>query len=572
MRPEHTKRPRIGRGFTLVELLIVMVIIGIILAFILSASFEGLKRAEERKTQALIAKIEAGLADRFDAVYGTQLTANDAHSYLAAIWSSSFTAQNQPPCIPSDLLSPPPNLQWRVRASQRAQTIARLDYLKAELPDVFYLQLNDTHYPFNFAAIQFPPTAGTAINTGPLAPYYYAMLPFGIGVLNDPNGLSGSTSYGANPANGYQPPTAVAPNPKTTPETTGIFGASYTAMGGLTKQLVDAAILSGISAPTPSKNIGYDGVDNSGNGLVDEIQENGPAIANYITGTLLPNHTHNTARSEMLYALLVEGQGPYGSVFSPDDFNDSEVMDTDGDGLLEFVDAWKQPLQFYRWPIGYVSDIADLSSANQGASLPFASQQRGLMPYTNVFSNREQNPLDPGQTLLDPSWWSGVPITPNAVSNNNSPFAASAPPLSGSANWFQSHFFALTDPNVPYYLNHNPQVGVGAWDRGAPNSSYYGRRAYYSKFLVLSGGPDKTPGVPVMGAVNPAYIQIESQAAPATLARDTSPSNVPYLSFLDNNNQPIFFPPPDPATQTLIEAGKDDISNHNVMAPGGSTQ
>ena len=62
------------------------------------------------------------------------------------------------------------------------------------------------------------------------------------------------------------------------------------------------------------------------------------------------NHTHVTARSEMLYAILVEGRGPWGSVFSRDEFTDREVQDTDGDGLPEFVDAWGQPLQFFRWP------------------------------------------------------------------------------------------------------------------------------------------------------------------------------------------------------------------------------
>ena len=59
----------------------------------------------------------------------------------------------------------------------------------------------------------------------------------------------------------------------------------------------------------------------------------------------------------MLYAILVEGVGPLGSVFSRDDFTDKEVKDTDGDGLPEFVDAWGQPLQFFRWPLLYHSDI-----------------------------------------------------------------------------------------------------------------------------------------------------------------------------------------------------------------------
>ncbi len=32
------------------------------------------------------------------------------------------------------------------------------------------------------------------------------------------------------------------------------------------------------------------------------------------------------------------------------DFDESEVGDTDEDGLLEFIDAWGNPIRFYRWP------------------------------------------------------------------------------------------------------------------------------------------------------------------------------------------------------------------------------
>ena len=58
----------------------------------------------------------------------------------------------------------------------------------------------------------------------------------------------------------------------------------------------------------------------------------------------LAAHQHKTAQSEVLYALLVEGQGPLGSAFNADDFTNREVRDTDGDGLPEFIDAWGEPL------------------------------------------------------------------------------------------------------------------------------------------------------------------------------------------------------------------------------------
>ena len=124
----------------------------------------------------------------------------------------------------------------------------------------------------------------------------------------------------------------------------GINGASYTAAAALYKNLGYA----------PE---GYDMIDNDGNGLVDDWLEgiSGGNKAQIVAN--LQAHKHNTARAEMLYAILVEGAGPLGSVFNRDDFTDKEVRDTDGDGLPEFVDAWGQPLQFFRWPLLYHSDI-----------------------------------------------------------------------------------------------------------------------------------------------------------------------------------------------------------------------
>jgi hypothetical protein len=61
-------------------------------------------------------------------------------------------------------------------------------------------------------------------------------------------------------------------------------------------------------------------------------------------------HTAETESAELLYLILTGadlfGVPPVGE----DEFSTSEVRDTDGDGLLEFVDAWGRPLRFYRWP------------------------------------------------------------------------------------------------------------------------------------------------------------------------------------------------------------------------------
>jgi len=66
-----------------------------------------------------------------------------------------------------------------------------------------------------------------------------------------------------------------------------------------------------------------------------------------------------TESAEVLYYILTEGptvgRGKRKlisgvSQIEADEFSAQETADTDGDGLLELVDGWEQPLRFYRWP------------------------------------------------------------------------------------------------------------------------------------------------------------------------------------------------------------------------------
>lgn len=53
---------------------------------------------------------------------------------------------------------------------------------------------------------------------------------------------------------------------------------------------------------------------------------------------------------ECLY-LIVMAMPDAASQFSPD-----EIADTDGDGLLEFIDGWNRPIRFLRWPAGFLPE------------------------------------------------------------------------------------------------------------------------------------------------------------------------------------------------------------------------
>jgi len=74
--------------------------------------------------------------------------------------------------------------------------------------------------------------------------------------------------------------------------------------------------------------------------------------------SLWAKHSANrtTESAELLYFFLFHS-GNFGSAeVSRDDFTEKEIADTDGDGLPEFIDAWGQPLRFYRWPTRLLID------------------------------------------------------------------------------------------------------------------------------------------------------------------------------------------------------------------------
>lgn len=59
--------------------------------------------------------------------------------------------------------------------------------------------------------------------------------------------------------------------------------------------------------------------------------------------------------SELLYLIVASSQ--YAGTPALENFRPSEIGDPDGDGLLEFIDAWGNAIHWIRWPAGYPSDL-----------------------------------------------------------------------------------------------------------------------------------------------------------------------------------------------------------------------
>ncbi len=501
VRSHQPPRPTRG-GFTLIELLVVVLIIGIVIAFILVAAGEGVQRAYEKGTLTLITKLETGLNDRLEALTSQQPEINGAHQFMATITvnSTGVTIADS----------------W----TRRAQVIAMYDLIRAEIPDVFFLNYNARagtgsasaiakSYPLNFGGGAYPGTPIGNANSG-AAPY---ILPLG-------NSIIGLTN----------PSLGLAPGPGagniSNPVGTGIFGASYNAAAGIYKQLYQALNI-------VSKN-GYDGVDNNGDKIVDDLAEGGVTLDQM--HSLLVNHTHKTARAEMLYAVLVEGVGPLGSVFKRDDFTNREVGDTDGDGLMEFIDGWGEPIQFFRWPIYY--------------SYVGSDSQKGFQLYGQQ-EQRQQDPLDPNGLLMSPAWFSGNFNVPSPTLGS----------ISLGAELFIRNFHTLLEPN----LGANPAANF-RWDR----TGSLPRRAFYSKFLILSGGRDKEPGVGMLDKDYTEYGGTTFTFPTGNLAND-----VAAVTLIENNAAQV--PPTarsgiflqDAINSTVLQdLGVDDITNQGLQSPG----
>jgi prepilin-type N-terminal cleavage/methylation domain-containing protein len=542
------------RGFTLVELMVVVVIIGIILSLVLGAAMDAQRRSDERATQALISKLEGGLNERLDSLMQSRPDPNMAHGFMAAVWANGF-------CIPPLLVPNSTDLNTQLKSTDRAQVFAWYDYLKRELPDVFFIQ-SDANYPINFAGVPFPGASTlAAAQSSALGTYAPVFLPLGntIDIPLATAGSYGDLATGKLPSGTFV--TAPFSNPNLGLAGAGIFGASYGSAAGLFKNLPGV------------QPIGYDGVDSNGDGLIDDFNEGGWNLP-----TFKSNHTHKTARSETLYAVLVEGIGPWGSVFSRDEFTDREVQDTDGDGLPEFVDAWGQPLQFFRWPVLYHSDLqrgqdieSDAVNSNRWDVLP---------PYAagGVFAERERDPLDPNQQLTAPQWWSLTGMGGQLAANNTSPFASlpgkavTQANASGGVEAFEFFFHRLTEPV-------SPGSGATFWDRGGG----FARRAYYSKFLILSGGPDKQLGVFLYSDAD--MTALGNTAAEFLIANENNA--LPFaLDLLGGGTTgftgTVAFPsasasfgnvssgdPTRPSSYDLRQSAQDDISNHNLQSVSG---
>jgi len=154
--------------------------------------------------------------------------------------------------------------------------------------------------------------------------------------------------------------------------------------------------------------------------------------------------------------------------------------------------------------------------------------------------------------------------------------------VSPAAQFFGTLFHTLVEP-LPL-----SRGGVD-WDRSG--TSY--RRAFFTKFLVLSGGQDQVPGVflytddylypktgtaPTADIISTYLIANENNAMPFGWHSPTPNTYALDVDFMSSTtigssiftiNYNVLNIPSYPTTYEVFQAAQDDITNQNLEATGG---
>lgn len=205
----------------------------------------------------------------------------------------------------------------------------------------------------------------------------------------------------------------------------------------------------------------------------------------------LENHEAPTASAECLYMILARAARIGTSSLDPADLTSGEVTDTDDDGLPEFVDAWGNPLRFYRLPVFFQSDL-------QKGNAPYAVDDIDGDATDEQVDGAEDDPHDPNRTLVMEPWWGTTKI--DTLGNGQ---------VFDDVNVFESAVSISASGALPpafllpaFHSLTDPQGGADAqswnWDNANDtNFANYGvaARAYDAVALIASAGPDGLFGI-----------------------------------------------------------------------------
>lgn len=101
-----------------------------------------------------------------------------------------------------------------------------------------------------------------------------------------------------------------------------------------------------------------------GAGSANSLSEKSPVARRYrhlISEALNDESLADPTSADFLYLIVMRGAAADPDVIAH--FRPEEIADTNGNGLLEFIDGWNNPIRFRRWPFGFVSPIQPMGTS-----------------------------------------------------------------------------------------------------------------------------------------------------------------------------------------------------------------
>lgn len=196
-----------------------------------------------------------------------------------------------------------------------------------------------------------------------------------------------------------------------------------------------------------------------------------------------PGYKAPNDSAECLY--LAVSAGTDDRAFLAASFTQADIGDTDNDGMLEFIDAWGEPIYWFRWPAGFESDLQ-----------PVFRIARNSPVARKYGSNQPTDPDNPSYLVthyptindrLKSS--SGARVAYETVMNYHDPFdpleVDKWEPMPGNSKGVPSTLLPILS---------------GSWD---PKNPVYSipERGYRLTPLIVSAGPNKTLGLVILPPV-----------------------------------------------------------------------
>lgn len=191
-----------------------------------------------------------------------------------------------------------------------------------------------------------------------------------------------------------------------------------------------------------------------------------------------------TESAEVLFFLLTKanvlGYPPEGI----DVFLTTEYGDTDGNGAPELLDAWGQPLRFYRWPTRLVRGAPWAPTVQGGIPFTPSATARLLMPAlpTSAIDLTHDSDDKYGLMYSQANWSQEFPGVARTLPAAHAAYfengLAPAPASMNPSPFYQlGAFHTLETFSVPLIVSAGPDLETGLYEPTDPIASHFGNLA-----------------------------------------------------------------------------------------------